>query len=314
MPRTQPSPQGALAVFRERWGQGTIQEAVDAAARDLTKAFEAHLPIDPAAVAARFGAKVINVPLDSLGTGDSTRHGELAVVKDRWQISVPSDVVNERRRFSIAHEIGHILLFDAVAEHADLVRELRRDSFHSYVEALCNQIAARILMPSVPFSSAITRLGGLGSADLLTGLSDTFWVSAGAAARRLVELEPSRRLLIWDYVLDHPRGPAWRTAKEQDRSRGPYIPDGLSSRRLRPDVVDEAAELGVSSAAAVKFDAPNLSELKNVHAYRQRQRPKSSLPLSEFDSQRIVTPRVYLVHEIPLDSGLLRSRPQGGRI
>lgn len=289
-----------MRVFRDRWNAADDTTAIENAAGHTTAGAELRLPVDPTAIAQRFGAKVFNLPQGAPGGLVDDRHGELRVTDGRWQILVQKDVLNERRRFSIAHEIGHILLFDAVAEHPELVRELRKRTHLSYVEQTCNQIAARILMPTAAFVDTIERLGGLGADSVLDRLTDMFWVSPGAAVRRIVELDTRRRMIIWEYVRDHPRGPAWRTSKEQDRTRNPYIPDGMSSGRLRPDIVRDAADAGTASAEDVRFDAPSLKLLRNVHTYRQRERPSNALPVADFAVSRpAVTPRIYMVGEVP---------------
>jgi hypothetical protein len=284
-----------MSAFRLRWAAETDDGAIERAAASLTAGSETLHPINPASIADRFGARVVRRPLDTFpGGGD--RHGELHVVGRRWEISVPSDISATRQRFSIAHEIGHILLFDVVAEQPALVRELRTPAVHDYVEGLCDKAAARILMPAAAFSRSIDEFGGRANHELIDRLMERFWVSAEAAVRRIVELDPAATLIIWDRVLDHPRGPAWRTSKHQDREYSQYIPDGLSASRLRPDVVSEAAESGAAYSASATLDAPRFDRLTNLLAFRRPERARNNLPVEEFESvDTTQQKRIYLI-------------------
>lgn len=98
---------------------------MELAAEHASSAFADYPPIDPTTIALKYGAQVNVVPGKRKVNGKLEDHGRLSVRERRWRIEVPLEMSTERRRFSIAHEIGHILLFDAVAEHPHLVQQLR---------------------------------------------------------------------------------------------------------------------------------------------------------------------------------------------
>ena len=71
----------------------------------------------------------------------------------RWVIGVNANHADTRQRFTIAHEIGHLVLHDFEAPHADGVFQLRmrneRSSDGSIDEEIeANQFAAELLMPA----------------------------------------------------------------------------------------------------------------------------------------------------------------------
>ena len=97
-----------------------------------------------------------------------------------------------RQRFSLAHEIAHVLLAPLLevrlrnwARHDPaLGLEARR------IEELCDRMAAEILMPESLFSSWMN--GKSWTAFALPEASEQFSVSLEAAARRFVEMRPGR--------------------------------------------------------------------------------------------------------------------------
>jgi uncharacterized protein DUF955 len=102
-----------------------------------------------------------------------------------WEIWVRRDESETRRRFTIAHEIGHHLL------HSDgatvLCRPLdvdQADDAERAKERQANRFAAELLMPE-PLVRARAETDGLDA----TALARTFNVSPIAMAYRLVNLE-----------------------------------------------------------------------------------------------------------------------------
>lgn len=97
-----------------------------------------------------------------------------------------------RRRFTVAHELGHFLIAahrgDKQCTTKDLM-EARRETLHQKEEAQANRFAAGLLMPKPWF---VAQTDGLGSPELehLRVLSSTYSVSLEAAANRYAELTP----------------------------------------------------------------------------------------------------------------------------
>lgn len=266
----------ALKRFRRKWNASDNESAVANACSSLTAPWVRLPPVDPVTIATKVGAKVTTLPNSSSSLGN---HGALKVRDGNWHIGVPANLSPERRRFSIAHEIGHILLFNAVADSPALVRELGSTAIHPQVERLCNLAAAHILMPSKSVFGDLSELGTSTARNILNDLSTRYYVSYEAMARRIPEVLPEWTLIIWEYRTDHPKGPAWRTARSQPRTGGAYIPDGLSSGRLSPDIVTQSATHGFSYAPVVEFKSPSVTVLLDAKAWRSRR--SSMIPLHD---------------------------------
>jgi hypothetical protein len=105
-----------------------------------------------------------------LGSGALVKDGEYL------QILCAPDLSPERRRFTIAHELGHLI----VGRSSPLgVRQSRE------VERLCDLFAAELLMPRPVFAEAIGRGARLRD---LPGLARSFQVSLTSALIRYAEL------------------------------------------------------------------------------------------------------------------------------
>ena len=258
---------GALGAFCRRWGADSPERAMVIAIEDTVREFAAYPPIDPRAVASRFGAKVAYLPGGHVQGGQGPAvHGQLTVREKRWHISVPLRIRHERRRFSVAHEIGHILLFDAVADTPGFVRELRSQALFDRVERLCNLAAAHLLMPEAQFSEAL-EAAMPPSKESIERLATRFDVSLEALARRITEVRPDWYIMFWEYSKTHPKGAAWRTAQQPSREGVPFQPEGMSSSRLVPDVVLDAAISGATQATEVVANLPSVERMAEVRAW-----------------------------------------------
>ena len=106
--------------------------------------------------------------------------------RDRWVVILNSADSRGRARFTLAHEIGHILLWEQREARAGVVGGAAVDprscrSAHS-AEALCDRFAAELLMPAHAVHEAWRALGSVDA------VARRFDVSRAAAARRLREL------------------------------------------------------------------------------------------------------------------------------
>lgn len=89
-----------------------------------------------------------------------------------------------RQNFSLAHELGHILLNQT--RPAQTASVDFRGVSHETEERLCNLAAAQLLMPEAVFRKHLTVLGL--SIDSLEPLAQKFQTSREATARRMVEV------------------------------------------------------------------------------------------------------------------------------
>ncbi len=100
----------------------------------------------------------------------------------------------ERRRFTLAHEIGHLVLSRGLKG----ARECKNDA---ELERACNVIATELLMPAGEVFSFVRQLGGP-STENLRVLGRKFGVSLHTAARRVHEdlqlWKPAAGLWQWD--------------------------------------------------------------------------------------------------------------------
>ena len=114
-----------------------------------------------------------------------------------FTVVVNKDHSEERKRFSWAHELGHIFLGKPL-QHGTKYRG-RSVSFDS-VERACDQLAAEILMPNSQFQGMVANLEGLKG---LPKVAREFRVSLTSAAIRYSDLvkQPSI-LMLWEYFPD----------------------------------------------------------------------------------------------------------------
>jgi len=133
------------------------------------------------------------VGIEELREVDSENFEGLLVTdagKTKGAIAYAKSSGRERRRFTIAHEIGHFLIpthgANAQCAKADLGVVKSADSRKSK-EAEANRFAASLLMPRKLYLAGMRRLGAP-ETDHILKLASRYEVSKEAAARRFAEL------------------------------------------------------------------------------------------------------------------------------
>lgn len=146
-------------------------------------------PFDPAAVANHFGALVIEQPADSSESGFCLRQDGHNI------IGVNSNHHQNRRRFTVAHEVGHLLLHQGRALTVDKVVRIRyRNEVSSMAtdleEIQANAFAAALLMPESHVRHEVPQLlnAGNSEASIVEILSSRYGVSTQAMSYRLLNL------------------------------------------------------------------------------------------------------------------------------
>ena len=135
-----------------------------------------------------------------------------------------------RQRFSLAHELGHLLLRKVGYLASTDVGIHHRTNIHNDEERICDQIAAEILMPRRLFVEDANRFDwDLGNLQALARLYD---VSIPATARRMIDLTDETCLMgVWK-----PATVGGSHSLEQwyspTRRFGVPSPTGLPSHRL----------------------------------------------------------------------------------
>lgn len=130
------------------------------------------------------GVEVIEAPLENL---------EAFLIRggNKGKITVNAEAHSKRKRFSIAHELGHWMLHDAIFQFCST------EDFNNYrtskVEAEANHFAANLLIPAHWIPQEFRKQDP--TLKMAVSLSDQLNVSLTAAARRLVEKSPQKLIL-----------------------------------------------------------------------------------------------------------------------
>lgn len=103
-------------------------------------------------------------------------------------------VSRQRRRFSIAHELGHWEMHPNLKQGKFCTAENLSDYIKSPEEVEANWFAATLLMPRFMIRDYIT--GGDADFKLIDRITDEFETSRTAAARRFIELTTQRAILV----------------------------------------------------------------------------------------------------------------------
>ena len=152
-------------------------------------------PVDIEAIARHLNAQVVEEKLDRSVSGLLYRDGDQVV------IGVNSAHADRRRRFTIAHEIGHLVLHKGRPLVLDHVRVNFRDANSSTASDLeeiqANAFAAEILMPREPVIAGAKKLledRAVTEAAVIEYLAQGFEVSDQAMEYRLINLGLRRQV------------------------------------------------------------------------------------------------------------------------
>lgn len=155
----------------------------------------ADLPVDVEAIARHLDAQVVEEKFDRTVSGMLYRDGDHVV------IGVNSAHADRRRRFTIAHEIGHLVLHKGRPLVLDHVRVNFRDANSSTASDLeeiqANAFAAEILMPKDQVLANARRLledDSRTEAAVIADLALGFEVSEQAMEYRLINLGLRRQV------------------------------------------------------------------------------------------------------------------------
>lgn len=181
-----------------------VQKGRRMALRVLSKNPVRSIPVDVTRIAERYA----HVIFDDLGENVS---GMLVPLPEefegrKWAIVVHRDHSPVRKRFSVAHELGHLLIHGYESPHADSSYQLRiretvryRDSTSSegstVEEIEANQFAAELLMPERAILDELARRrleyapqDEAADDKLMREIADKFQVSQQALAIRISNL------------------------------------------------------------------------------------------------------------------------------
>lgn len=179
-------------------------------------------------------ARSVNVS-DIRELDDENFEGALVTNANKTEgvILYKAGVREERRRFTVAHELGHFLIPSHDGNHqctaADL-RETRRDNEHRRREAEANRFAAGLLMPRDWFARDLDALGDADVTHVQT-LARKYRTSLEATCNRYTDLTPDTCAFIFAkddairYIRPTTNFPALAVRK------GDHLPNGCASLR-----------------------------------------------------------------------------------
>lgn len=230
--------------------------------------------------------------------------GRLQIDRQGYRVCVQAGERWERARFTVAHEIGHILLCEALKAEASHLNALQAPEHWRKVERLCNLAAAEILMPSQDFVDQASEEWI--DSRVLRRLYQRYKVSLSALALRFTDAFGLSVSLWSHHRRHHNERETFRVARSWGRGDG-WLPPGITERYLRPDLINRADAEG---------DAWGYGTL----SLGNRQRPVAAAAISlaalrPVEHQAPLT-RVYPVESTPKPSRILlfvyaRNHPKG---
>ena len=164
----------------------TSRRIEDVATELLSRSRVMAPPVPVHDLAGTVGATLRVGPLEGQLSGFLLRRADQTI------IGVNSLHPRTRQRFTIAHELGHLLLHN-YTEHVDrdmsfYFREARSSEAEIRQEIQANRFAAELLMPRTMIDAAVPKAVGLFDDVLLSDLADRFEVSVQAITYRLTNL------------------------------------------------------------------------------------------------------------------------------
>jgi Zn-dependent peptidase ImmA (M78 family) len=214
----------ALLWFLDKHGFLSPEVAIRSLAKELVQRYsEQKAPFDPAQLAPyRQVSQILFEPMD--------REAMLIPTSEGFKIKVNSNLPRVRRRFGLAHEIGHTYFFDIEASKP--FRPYPRTRGDLTEERLCDIFAEEILMPEKDFVTTARRFGEPSLGTFLR-LARTYDVSTRCTAIRIQNLKVWNVAIIsWQY-----RGLDKKDGKKHDPKmrvswsavpKGHFVPTGDS--------------------------------------------------------------------------------------
>jgi len=192
-------------------------QLVEAARRLVWKYCEGGPPYDPFKVARALNVTVRLEHLDGVEGYTEYENGQFLAV-------LASQSVGTRRRFTLAHELGHVLLMSAAQRVPVTLRRYRGsktpDLAHQdpVEETLCNAFAAELLLPEDEIRQRFIK-GGPEPATVFD-LATIYEVSIHASAKRVVKIVGKDRIgfSLWDCPRRRWFTPVWWTGLQMANS------------------------------------------------------------------------------------------------
>lgn len=177
-----------IYLFRKVGGDVKI-ELIEKKAQEAIKEYSFNeFPIDPVKIALKIGIPVRDVQFKNIAK-DSICGG---IIKEKESIQIyvnKYDPIN-RKRFTIAHELGHYFLghLENKGEYVDLHRDINNGNKINEIEA--NSFAAALLMEKerVEYAFNTLKKAGFSDGNIICELAELFAVSTSAMSLRMQKL------------------------------------------------------------------------------------------------------------------------------
>jgi len=139
-------------------------------------------------------AEIYGIEIECSDPGDDELSGALVRKDEEATIFVNSTHADTRRRFSLAHELGHFFLHKGKETFIDgkatgyLLRAKNVSPSDYLTEREANEFAAALLMPSDLISKELKEVEKKGASDVISDIAEKFNVSQQAMSFRLLNL------------------------------------------------------------------------------------------------------------------------------
>lgn len=157
-------------------------DKVDQEKLAIIRPFLDEYPVKIGAMAKALGLKVLRSTLSPRISGQISPSEN---AESGFEIKVNRYDVDERQRFTIAHEIGHYLLHRHLIGSGIVDNVMYRSNLSNKLEAEANKLAADLIMPRSLLRKRISHMQGLPSNELAEAMAEEFMVSLPAMEIRM---------------------------------------------------------------------------------------------------------------------------------
>jgi hypothetical protein len=176
------------AYFLQLFESATLRGAAEAAARsELSTIGQTAIPIDVYSLAKQKGFTI----LEDL-EGAACDEGQLLPIRGGYRVRLRRAVTDARKRFSLAHEIGHSYFYRDEGEGPRHVIGILNGAERGAEERICNLFAGTLLMPSRDLRKSLHGVPLDSAPSIISALQQTataFRVSIPALLMRISDLE-----------------------------------------------------------------------------------------------------------------------------
>lgn len=245
----------AVARILSRKSQGVpAKDAIVRLAQHRRQVIENSCNVDLRGICSQLGVEIRYEPLALDGILLQTESGYVATIN--------SSDSKFRQRFSIAHEIGHIELYNTTSlteAFGHLSPHDRKNSDAIEVEHLCDHFAAELLLPLHECRACVWQEGL--SVSLVKKLVTCYRVSTSVAARRVIEAAPwNCAIVIWEPVYEEGSVREMRPIRYWQNIRANGRPTSLpnSSEFFQPGSPFHTLTLGKDTRGVISSPYPGM--------------------------------------------------------